>query len=836
MGMNDVQAWIDSCWPELVGAGRSLRANAPDWVQPDQWAKRPYRILIARLSPWQDVVQSSTHRIVYAILRQNPLLFPDMAFLPALRDTVRMTAANVPWWFGVGTRRAPQDFDCIAISNALVQEFINLPAVLVHSGIPLLKSERMADATLPLVILGGANSLHSSALWSKDPCIDGIFIGEEPDSIQAIFTLCALAKKKGVAKAEILRRLSKEIPGFFEPDLLDVTASKVQVRKVHASIPSINSAKPFEPSIPAAEISGVGALHIAEGCPSFCSFCAESYARKPYREVPFTTARVQALEMKRALGLEEIELFSFNFNNHSGIHAMIPAMLEDFGKVGLKSQRFDALAEDPELVGLMRLAGKASMTCGLEGISNRVRTYLQKGLRTEQLMRALEAILREPLRELKIFLIATGQETPEDFQEFREFLKWFRLLYSRTQRRPRIMFSATPLVRFPWTPLEFEDAPNAEQCGRQVRAIKDCVIRADFEFREAANEFEAEVSQILIRAKDARIFEALTLAQARTGFLYAQGVEEVFALAFREALVELGIPWEETLRGHDLQAQVPWRVVSPGVDRKFLQEMYTQSIAGEPHEICLGTTAAAGKCAACAACVPAERTAITTKRKLPELKINLEERKLKAARELECEVLVRVRIAQECAHWPYRAIAAQVVRGLMQKIPAMVQGFRRFGISTWEKRLDQEYCLITGEQVIPLIVTETVRESMVNLQPYVQNSWIEVIGSGPVDADVFESLELVQSGYFSPGDWLHSKGLKHTLAKDGDRRVYTFTKDALKKRVVRAIWTQACSEGQRMVVIPDDKFPLVEYLKNCTKFENPEDWRRIRLKSFYNRF
>lgn len=803
--------------------------NGPNWVKPEEWDCRNYRVLIARLSPFKDVLFSSTHRLLYAVLRQQPQVFPDMAFLPPPRDTATLQEHGIPWWLGMGTHRAPTEFDCIAISNALVQELVNLAPLLQNAGIPLRKSERMRNQGIPLLILGGANSLHSSLLWTEDPPIDAIFIGEEPEWIEQIFALCAQAKAKKLPKEDLLQQLCAAIPGFFAPDQLK------PVQKAHKAVPEINRYKAFEPMMPDAEVAGVSALHIAEGCPSFCSFCAESYARKPYREVPATSLIPQAESMKRALGLEEVELFSFNFNNHQSIHSLIPDLLDRFGRVGLKSQRFDALAEDPTLVALMRTAGKSSVTCGLEGISDRMRIVLQKGLTEAQLKGALEAMLREPLRELKVFLIATGLEIDADFEEFRSFLKWFKLLYDKTQRRPRVTFSATPLVRFPWTPLEFTDGIDAETCGRYVRQIKDCVIRAGFEFRAAASEWEAEVSQILIRAKDSRILDAVIATHSVTGSFYAEAIDEPFALELRRQLAQRGLDYRRCLAGHAPDFQVPWTAVSPGIERKFLVRMFEKSKQIEDHEICLGNTRQAGKCAACKACTPAEQKALTAKRAIPAKRIS--------QATTAVEISLRVRLAERAAGWPYKAMSAWLLQAIIPEFPSLDRGFRKHGICAMERRLEEDTIRVTGELDLLWLVTPDQIPALQCLQDNATASkriqerldgWMVWLGAN-LSPQGQEFIRMERNGYFSPDSWLKEKGLKFTLSKTGDRKNYAFSKESLKKRLIQELWIEPVPQGQCMVIIPQEKLSLPEIFRNCADFEHPDDWKALRIQIFYNR-
>ena len=88
--------------------------------------------------------------------------------------------------------------------------------MLERSGVPLRKSDRLADESVPLIILGGSNSPHSSLFFVPDPPLDGIFFGESVDAIARLFSLCAEAKGKQLTKPETLALL-ESVPGSSSP-------------------------------------------------------------------------------------------------------------------------------------------------------------------------------------------------------------------------------------------------------------------------------------------------------------------------------------------------------------------------------------------------------------------------------------------------------------------------------------------------------------------------------------------------------------------------------------------------------------------------------------------
>lgn len=60
-----------------------------------------------------------------------------MAFLPPERDEKLLLDAAVPLLTGTTSKMPAGAFDVIAISNSVLQELINLPAMLQFSGLPL---------------------------------------------------------------------------------------------------------------------------------------------------------------------------------------------------------------------------------------------------------------------------------------------------------------------------------------------------------------------------------------------------------------------------------------------------------------------------------------------------------------------------------------------------------------------------------------------------------------------------------------------------------------------------------------------------------------------------
>src|SRR5690606_21029267 len=230
--------------------------------------------------------------------------------------------------------------------------------------------------------------------------------------------------------------------------------------------------------------------------------------------------------------------------------------------------------------------------------------YLQKGLDEPDLRKALGSVLKRPLRELKVFMIATGLEEEEEYIEFEAFVKALPGIMRSSTYRPRVVFSATPLVRFPWTPLEFAPAFTPEVYSKVTRRLGHIARMSGFEYRGAADEAENYVSQVLVRADAAAYWEALKRALADTGFLYFREMSAPFMDALRGRLAEAGIDDAKALGGHTLEESraKPWARWETGVRREFMHVQYKRARRFVDPGYCLGTVDEEASCMACTAC------------------------------------------------------------------------------------------------------------------------------------------------------------------------------------------------------------------------------------------
>mgnify|MGYP006284208211 FL=1 len=576
----------------------------PTFENPD-FRDASFRALIVRLSPFRDVDRSTPHLFLFqAVRRAVQDAYVDMAFFPPEHDRDRLLEAEIPLLVGIQSWRDLTDFDVVLVSNAYTLELINLPYLLIHSGLPVLASER--SVSVPPIILGGSNALATQAVITPkgDGVADAIFFGEGERQVATLVGV--LAAHAEDPKRNRLLQAAEQVDGLWIAD----GPPYQSVRKAVCANPEAKDLLTDYPVLDSDQAT-TARLQISFGCPAFCSFCFEGYDRKPYRELDRDLLLETARQLKRQQGAEALDLYSFNFNTHRDVMALIMDLNRIYDRVGLKSQRVDMLAAMPALLEAEVLADNRSFTLGIEGISGRMRAFLHKSLSDGAIESVLVRLFDQKIREIKLFYILTGHETDEDLAAFRDFVLHLKALRQRSGHEVRVIFSIGMLVRMPFTPLQFDrlvlDVPTWRQV---IGPVKATVETNGFEFRLAVPWEDYAVSQVLAIA--GLWLSELVLDLAHEGYLYDLKLTPGYWDALRGWLQDHG-HYEDLLGEKGPDHRFPLDFVDTGIEADFLYQQYEMAKAAEDPGYCLGEVGGAGgvgdqvRCLGCGAC-PDEAT------------------------------------------------------------------------------------------------------------------------------------------------------------------------------------------------------------------------------------
>lgn len=668
------------------------------------FADAPQRVLIARLSPFADVDRSLPHLFLFQEVRRAlPQAYIDLAFFPARAERAWFERDQIPPLFGIQSLRSAEDFGLVLFSNAYVLELINLPYLLLRTGLPLYASER--GLSHPILILGGSNAMASQALFrvtdqGVDALVDGVFFGEGERQVERLTAILAQVDKGKEAR---LAQAAAEIEGFWAAGISDV------VTKAACNEPRADLLPSHYPLLNGPE-ADTAHLQINYGCPAFCTFCFEAYDRRPYREISLPDLIEAAGRIKRAQGACTIDLYSFNFNTHQDIMSLLPALHRLFERVSFQSQRVDILQHAPALLESELAADKRSFTVGIEGISERQRAWLHKSLPAMDVTSLLERLLSSHVREVKLFYLLTGHETDEDIDEFRQFVRTLKEQRRAQRRRVRLVFSFGLLIRMPYTPLRYDRLYLDERHWRPlIGQVKSACETNGFEFRLAFDWPAYAVSQVL--ALGGTWLADAIVDLARQGHCFDTELptgywEELYAWMLEHGHWNAGFLGE---KGPEYRFALDF--VRSNVPSAFLYRQFQEAQAGLDGGYCLGSVAEPGHCLACGACVePAQRSAILQHRiRDPESGAEPAAlRRLMADKHRLKPLYVRVRVPSWLAGARPALLNAALLKGLLAWHPEWTDNLLAASESLFTVRPNgQRFPPLTGETVFALKVWDT---------------------------------------------------------------------------------------------------------------------------------
>jgi radical SAM superfamily enzyme YgiQ (UPF0313 family) len=878
----DIKKWYDENYHLLSRGGLWLKGEEPNTMDAALFPQSGLKFLVCRLSTYRDVSVSISHSLLAQIAREVAGVFVDFAFLPPPRDIKVMSDSGIPLWVSTTTKEPPCAFDVLGISNSFVLELLNLPKLLYFSGIPLFKTERMARPDIPFVVLGGANAAVTSILHGPVKgqgfenaygLVDAVLIGEGEYAVKQFLEIVKEGKSSGLAKIEILNACHGRVDGFYEPDkyehryravvknmpsgadneYVEEVLSEIQPKDPYVSFPvksaivyDLDQVKTMEtcPLWYEPESLGTGSLQISNGCPCFCSFCAESWERKPYRERSLSGLSEGLRAAKAYQGLDTVNLFSFNFNTHEELYPMILSFYEEIANISLKSQRFDLLSTDRFLAEVLQIIGKTTMSCGMEGISERLRRYLHKNLTEEQIYKACEFLFERGIRELKIFLIGTGLEQEGDFVEFGEFVKRLMDLRSMCAGNARVIFSLTPLYYPPHTPLEFHECTTALEDKKKIRKeIEHICTLNGAEFRESASYEDSWLTQLLAMG-DRRLTLALIRSSIIDDFIYYNMVPGRVVRSWRSYLQESGLSEEIYFRKKEKDQTFPWDDINPGISKKFLWEEYERSIHFTEREYCLGRPQVEAQCLGCGACPNSAQIKNITQHKTSQPFL-LEELRHLAKRKRNrviLSVVVDIEYTMRLVHKRFIGIA--IARALMLAVPDMVPYYHSLHgyLSDFGDKIFGDFThginvyhlsFMSGDRVKELLHTEYLSQNLTRIQE--QCRGFKIKGFIP-DADKMPDVKyLVYRMYFNGnftktfieqklGGYLHAHYVKHTLFKRGDRTL--FKVDAKNRKNAAVVYARVDKTepvkgpdaGFSLVMVATRRFDIKTFLEACYGF------------------
>ncbi len=584
---------------------KELIAGETLWPHGEFSAKDPGgRLKVALL--WPDTYRTGMSALgylsIYALLNGRDDVLAERFFWPDSQLALSYERSNSPL-LSLESGRPLAEFDLIAASLSVENDFWRLPAMLAAGGLEPWRDKR--EAYDPPVLVGGVGVWANP--WPLFDFADLVLTGEAEGQWPLLISAWKACCSSPLPKEQHLSFLCRETPGTLLPgpitELLvspneefraNFSANNPQVISDSLSLPVSPSAlkwpppsdmlPPVSPILsPNAEFADTLLVEISRGCPYGCRFCLAGVLYRPHR--PWPMARI----LKAIGGVDgptKIGLVSPAAGDHPELPELLETLFSWQKVVTLSSLRLSKLT--PKLAEMLAAGKLYGVAVAPEGGSQALRNIINKDLTEEVILNGVAYLTEAHLRKIKLyFMIGLPGETDEDLRELVSLAEKIRAVAQRGKAKPELVLSLANFTPKAHTP--FEEAPMATEAEfkRKGRLVANALKKVPRLSVQLDPPRWSIVQGILARGgpESSRLVASMWQNEGR----------------LKPALAAIGYTPEHPIHRPWPKGQAkPWRVVNPGAGLEFLQREMERSAGGVLTPAC----PPGGACGRCGGCGP----------------------------------------------------------------------------------------------------------------------------------------------------------------------------------------------------------------------------------------
>ncbi len=447
---------------------------------------------------------------------------------------------------GINAQRAATDsipnlknIDSIAFSMSFDFDFTGVFEILEKLNIPFYSRDRGED--YPLIFAGGPVITTNPRPY--EAFFDFMLLGDGEDSFLEVLEIL-----KNNTRQEALEKL-KEIEGVYFAGRKTKKATVSLDNIIYTPILSDRS-----------YFKDTFIIEVSRGCMNRCAFCTASYTNLPFRYYEYEKI-IEAID----LGLkytDKIALLGAQISAHPKFNEIMEYLEKKMDdnrniELGISSLRTDSVS--PQIVRTLVKGGQKHSTIAIEAASERLRKFINKNLKEEQILSAVQIARENGLKGLKIYsMIGIPNENEEDIEEFLRLAK----LLKDNNKGFSIEFSFSSFVPKPQTPMQWAK-------------------REDNKSLEAKQKFlEKGLAKIGVKSKFSSIkWDYWQTVLSRGDSNLAPFLVEVYRCggnsgAYKKALKALDIDVEKTIEGFCLEEALPWDIIENYPSKSLLKNEY----------------------------------------------------------------------------------------------------------------------------------------------------------------------------------------------------------------------------------------------------------------------
>lgn len=547
-------------------------------------------------------------RILYGVLNQEDDIWCERVYTPWVDMQEKMKEHSLP--LTAHESKDPlTEFDIIGFTLQYEMSYTNVLNMLKLAGIPLRAEDRGDE--YPIIIGGGPCAYNAEPVADFFDCFS---IGEGEEMLVEFTKLYIEMKESGkYSKKEFLHEAAKKVGGTYVPSFYEVSYNEDNTIKAYTpvfdDIPKKITKRimkdmdkayfPDKVVMPYIEtVHDRIMLEVYRGCIRGCRFCQAGMVYRPVREKTAEVLNKQARCLYESTGYEEISLTSLSISDYTELESLTDKLLswtdENMVSLSLPSLRVDSFTK--ELMEKVASVRSSSLTFAPEAGTQRLRDVINKNVREEDLLRAVNVAFDAGKNQVKLyFMMGLPTEELSDLDGIAALAKsvvdaYYQNPNRNKARSPQVTVSVSCFIPKPFTPFQWEAQDTREMLEIKQNYLAEKIT--DRKVRYIHHDSKTSHVEAVLARGDRRLGAALELA-CEEGFAFDAWDEFFDYDKWLSVFERTGIdPAFYANRKFGMDEVLPWDIIDCGVEKDFFkrecEKAYKEATTPHCREKCSG--------------------------------------------------------------------------------------------------------------------------------------------------------------------------------------------------------------------------------------------------------